>query len=485
MLVGGAELFADGIASSHRADSRAAAIWRERNPRRRSGRFQSLRRQLSDVLATVRDWTKLLHDKILGTTNVIVRDAAGNIASAVSTSGWGFKWPGRVGDSPIIGAGNYADNRYGAAACTGRGEMAMRAATAYSIVRYMRDGLALDAALSRAMLDLRDLVDPFAERVNVMNAVAMDRDGAVGAISTAADTFYVFQTLECPTRGATARQRPAQGPATVNGQPPDARAAIQNGPSEIEVREIAAPDRDGALVRVVAAGVCGSDLHEYLQRSQPQSVPDGHEVAGEVVALPNAYAGPIRVGDLVAVDTICHGRACGACVFCRTGQTFHCLSVPQRQVGVALSPTLSSGTPPVVPGLPPGMSAEQGALVEPLAGVHALRRARMTPAQRWSSSAQARSVSRPPCRPGTGSRPGLRRGASRASRRRRPGRLAQRPRCRPRGRRGVVDTRPHRRGGSRPCRRGSWAARGVTRTGVATGATTGQPRRARHLSATG
>jgi hypothetical protein len=60
----------------------------------------------------------------------------------------------------------------------------------------MRDGLALDDALHHAMLDLRDLVDPFAERVNVMNAVAMDRDGNVGAVSTAADTFYVFQTLD-------------------------------------------------------------------------------------------------------------------------------------------------------------------------------------------------------------------------------------------------------------------------------------------------
>ena len=76
--------------------------------------------------------------------------------------------------------------------------MAMRAVTAFSIVRYMRDGLALADALQRAMLDLRDLVDPYAERVNVMNAVAMDRDGNVGAVSTAADTFYVFQTLDMP-----------------------------------------------------------------------------------------------------------------------------------------------------------------------------------------------------------------------------------------------------------------------------------------------
>ena len=174
----------------------AEAIWRERILGAAPTGSNLYADSYQMYMAAVRDWVTLLHDRILGTTNVIVRDSAGDIASAVSTSGWGFKWPGRVGDSPIIGAGNYADNRYGAAACTGRGEMAMRAATAFSIVRYMRDGLVLDEALRRAMLDLRDLHDPFAERVNVMNAVAMDRDGQVAAISTAADTFYVFQTLD-------------------------------------------------------------------------------------------------------------------------------------------------------------------------------------------------------------------------------------------------------------------------------------------------
>src|SRR3979490_2550753 len=99
------------------------------------------------------------------------------------------------------------------------------------------------------------------------------------------------------------------------------RAAIQNGLCEIDVRDVPAPGRDGALVRVVAAGVCGSDLHEYLQRTEPPPLPEGTEAAGEGVSLPHAYAGPIRVGDLVAIDTICHGRACGACVFCRAGQT--------------------------------------------------------------------------------------------------------------------------------------------------------------------
>jgi beta-aspartyl-peptidase (threonine type) len=201
LLVGaGAELFAEryGFEAAELLTPEAEAIWRERVLGGAPTGSNLYADSYQMYMAAVRDWAKLLHDRVLGTTNVIVRDANGDIASAVSTSGWGFKWPGRVGDSPIIGAGNYADNRYGAAACTGRGEMAMRVATAYSIVRSMRDGLGLEDALRRAMLDLRDLSDPFAERVNVMNAVAMDRNGNVAAISTAADTFYVFQTLDMP-----------------------------------------------------------------------------------------------------------------------------------------------------------------------------------------------------------------------------------------------------------------------------------------------
>src|SRR5262249_11928586 len=89
--------------------------------------------------AKQREWAQMATDpeKVAGTVNVIARDREGNIASAVSTSGWAWKYPGRTGDSPIIGAGNYCDNRYGAVACTGRGEMAIRAATARSVVLYM------------------------------------------------------------------------------------------------------------------------------------------------------------------------------------------------------------------------------------------------------------------------------------------------------------------------------------------------------------
>jgi len=130
-----------------------------------------------------------------GTVNVIALDRAGNIASGVSTSGWAWKYPGRVGDSPIIGAGNYADNRYGACGCTGYGEMAQRCNTAHSVVLYMKMGKSLDDACREAMLDLRHLTVPFPPG---MNLVALDARGNHAAYSTETEreTTYIFQTAE-------------------------------------------------------------------------------------------------------------------------------------------------------------------------------------------------------------------------------------------------------------------------------------------------
>ena len=68
-------------------------------------------------------------------------DANGDASSGVSTSGTYLKMPGRVGNSPIIGAGNYCDNNVGAAACTGRGELSIRHSTARIIVAYMKMGM--------------------------------------------------------------------------------------------------------------------------------------------------------------------------------------------------------------------------------------------------------------------------------------------------------------------------------------------------------
>lgn len=104
-------------------------------------------------------WARLTVDPETahGTVCLMVRDSFGDVASGVSTSGWAWKYPGRVGDSPIIGAGNYADNRYGAASCTGFGEMTIRAGTARAVLHYLRDGLSVDRAVQSALDDLHDM----------------------------------------------------------------------------------------------------------------------------------------------------------------------------------------------------------------------------------------------------------------------------------------------------------------------------------------
>ncbi len=73
----------------------------------------------------------------LGTVGAVALDRDGNLAAATSTGGTTNKLPGRVGDSPIIGAGCYADNRTCAVSCTGKGEAFMRAVAAYDVAALM------------------------------------------------------------------------------------------------------------------------------------------------------------------------------------------------------------------------------------------------------------------------------------------------------------------------------------------------------------
>ena len=91
------------------------------------------------------------------TTVFIGQDSNRDIAAGTSTSGWGWKYPGRLGDSPVIGAGSYADNRFGACACTGMGEMTIRAGTARSVILYMKKGASVEDAVYEAVDDMRFL----------------------------------------------------------------------------------------------------------------------------------------------------------------------------------------------------------------------------------------------------------------------------------------------------------------------------------------
>jgi N4-(beta-N-acetylglucosaminyl)-L-asparaginase len=86
-----------------------------------------------------------------GTVNVSAVTASGDIGSVTSTSGLSWKIPGRIGDSPIIGAGQYCDNDVGAAGSTGRGEANIKVCGAFLAVELMRMGMSPEAALMKVM----------------------------------------------------------------------------------------------------------------------------------------------------------------------------------------------------------------------------------------------------------------------------------------------------------------------------------------------
>ncbi len=164
------------------------------------------------------------------------------------------------------------------------------------------------------------------------------------------------------------------------------RGVLGVAPREVRVAEVARPQLEPgtAIVRVRASGICGSDLHLYRARGEPETRPAGHEVAGEVVEIAPrpGEASRLREGDRVALDTICLGRACGECRWCREGVPFHCES---KRQGPDWSGAFAEYVKRDVRGLfplPQHVSLEEGALVEPLAvGVHAVRRAGLRPGE--------------------------------------------------------------------------------------------------------
>jgi beta-aspartyl-peptidase (threonine type) len=123
------------------------------------------------------------------TTVFLAQDSGGTICSGTSTSGWGWKYPGRLGDSPIIGAGSYADTRYGAAACTGAGEMTIRCCTARSVVLYLKQGASVADAVHEAVDDMRALQGGLISRVTI-HAINTSGNHKVVAINGAGDNKY-------------------------------------------------------------------------------------------------------------------------------------------------------------------------------------------------------------------------------------------------------------------------------------------------------
>ena len=85
------------------------------------------------------------------TIGMLTLDVNGNLSGSCTTSGWAYKLPGRVGDSPIIGAGLFVDNEVGAACATGLGEAIIRIAGSHTVVELMRQGFTPQEACQKAV----------------------------------------------------------------------------------------------------------------------------------------------------------------------------------------------------------------------------------------------------------------------------------------------------------------------------------------------
>jgi L-asparaginase / beta-aspartyl-peptidase len=172
----------------------------------------------TDMLARIRQLTRDPRDGA-GTVDFLAIDSEGHIASAVSTSGLAFKHPGRLGDSPVIGAGNYCDDRYGAAACTGWGELAIRAATAHTAVMAMAAGASPTEAASLALSELfalpTDGVPP------LMHIVVLSPSGEHAAATTLGGARYAWQ--DETTAGHAIAERLVIGPEVSKGTGPRER----------------------------------------------------------------------------------------------------------------------------------------------------------------------------------------------------------------------------------------------------------------------
>ena len=127
------------------------------------------------------------------TVGLIALDASGNMSGAVTTSGLAFKIHGRVGDSPIIGAGLYVDNEVGAATSTGVGEEVMRICGTHLVVEFMRHGDSPEMACRKAIdrIVKRDMAKAKTLQVAFL---ALNKKGEYGAYAIKKGFVYCVRS---------------------------------------------------------------------------------------------------------------------------------------------------------------------------------------------------------------------------------------------------------------------------------------------------
>lgn len=126
------------------------------------------------------------------TIGMVAMDAMGNLSGSVTTSGMGFKMRGRLGDSPVIGAGLYVDNEVGAATSTGQGEDVIRMCGSHTVVEYMRQGMSPEQACKAAVEKVARIKKEKAKDIQVA-FIAVNKKGETGGYALQKGFSYALK----------------------------------------------------------------------------------------------------------------------------------------------------------------------------------------------------------------------------------------------------------------------------------------------------
>jgi N4-(beta-N-acetylglucosaminyl)-L-asparaginase len=126
------------------------------------------------------------------TIGMVAMDAAGNLSGSVTTSGMGFKMRGRLGDSPIVGAGLYVDNEVGAVTSTGQGEDVIRICGSHSVVECMRQGMGPEEACKSVVERIIRIKGEKAKDIQVA-FIALNKKGETGGYAIQPGFSYAIK----------------------------------------------------------------------------------------------------------------------------------------------------------------------------------------------------------------------------------------------------------------------------------------------------
>jgi beta-aspartyl-peptidase (threonine type) len=140
----------------------------------------------------------------LDTVGAVAIDKDGSVAAATSTGGFSLKLPGRIGDSPLIGCGTYADNLSGACSATGVGEIAIRLVLAKTVCNYMESGKPAEEAVENAIKLVNKRISA---SYNSMGLIVVDTQGRFGAAHNSPNMCWAYFTpdLKDPVASLTAK----------------------------------------------------------------------------------------------------------------------------------------------------------------------------------------------------------------------------------------------------------------------------------------